>query len=459
MGATERIASFIVETSYDQIPREAVNAAKRNILDCLGCALAGSSQLSAEIVTKYVRELGGTPEAGVFASGFKTTTPQAALANGTMAHSLDYDDVAVSWIGHPTAVVLPAVLALGERDRLTGGDALAAYILGLEMAGKLGACLGFAHYGWGWHATATLGTMAAAAAGGKILGLDVHRMKMALGIAASLAGGTRQNFGTMAKPFHAGSAARNGIVAVLLAQRGLTADEAIIESPMGFCRLFSAGAEYDSAEATRSLGDPFDIVSPGVSLKPYPCCRLSHRCIDAILHMIEQYGISAHDVEKVECSTPEAVPQALIHFRPKTGLEGKFSMQYCMAVALLDGEVALKQFTDDKVMDARAQELLRRVEYASIKDVTGAGMLNTPEAVTIRLRDGRELSHEVLLAKGDPQNPMTNDELADKYRDCAGSVLSTEDVGKSLDMISCLEDLADIAELMDLLCSREKGGS
>ncbi len=459
MDTTEKIASFIVETGYDQIPKEAVNAAKRTILDCLGCTLAGSSEPAARIVTQHVKEMGGNPEAGVIAAGFGTTAPQAALANATMAHALDYDDVAVSWIGHPTAVVLAVVLALGERGKLSGREALEGYILGLEVEAKLGACVGFGHYGWGWHATATLGTMAAAAAAAKMLSLDVHRTRMALGIAASLAGGTRQNFGTMTKPLHAGSAASNGVVAALLAERGFTADEAIIESPMGFCKLFSGGAECDVTRAAHSLGDPFDIVSPGVSLKPYPCCRLTHRCIDAILHLIKEYDLSADEVEKVECRTSESIPQALIHSRPKTGLEAKFSMQYCMAIALLDDQVALGQFTDDRVMDARAQELLRRVEYVHTGDVTGAEMLTTPEAVTIKLRDGRKLNHEVLVAKGHPQNPMADEEMVAKYRDCASSVLSAEDIGKLLNMVSHLEDGEDIAEIMELLCSIGKGGS
>ncbi|MFC2039261.1 MmgE/PrpD family protein [Chloroflexota bacterium] len=459
MGATERIASFIVETGYDQIPEEAVKVAKVAILDCLGCALAGSLEPAARIITQYVKEMAGKPEAGVIASGFKTTAAGAAVANGSMAHVLDYDDVAVSWMGHPSAVLLAVVLALGERNRLSGREALAGYILGFEVEDKLGACVGLGHYGWGWHSTATLGTVAAAATAAKMLGLDVDRTIMALGISVSLAGGTRQNFGSMTKSLHAGSAARNGIVAALLAEKGFTADEAIIENPMGFCKLFSGGAEHDATQATRRLGEPFGIVSPGVSIKPYPCCRLTHRCIDAILYLIKEYGVKYYDVEKVECGTSECVPQVLIHSRPKTGLEGKFSMEYCMAIALLDGQVALRQFADDRVMDARAQELLQRVKYVHSGDVGGVEALNTPEVVTVELRDGRKLNRETLVAKGDSRNPMAAEELAAKYRNCASSVLSVEDIEMSLNMVSCLEDVRDVAEVMNLLCSGEKGVS
>ncbi|MBW2674724.1 MAG: MmgE/PrpD family protein, partial [Deltaproteobacteria bacterium] len=318
----------------------------------------------------------------------------------------------------------------------------------------LGAAIGFGHYTWGWHATVTLGTMAAAAASSKMLRLNAHQTAMALGISASLAGGTRQNFGTMTKPFHAGSAARNGVMAALLAQRGFTADEAILEGPMGFCKLFSGGAEYDIDRVTHGLGDPFDIVSPGVSMKPYPCCRLTHRCIDAILHLIGEHRPSPDDVDRVECRTSDAIPQILIHSQPKTGLEGKFSMQYCMAIAILDGEVGLRQFTDEKVLDPKAQALLKRVHFVHPQGVAPEETLSMPEAVTIRLRDGRELSHEVLVARGDPPNPMSEQELAAKYRDCASFVLSPQDTQLSLDMVSHLEELRDVTELMDLVCLR-----
>ena len=451
MTITETVSDFVVGTSYDDIPQEAVTAAKRAILDCLGCAVAGIPEPGSEIVRGYIADLGGRPEATVVGGGFKASAPETALANGTMAHALDYDDVAVSWVGHPSVAILPAILALGERERLSGRKALEGYVLGFEVGAKLGAAIGFGHYMWGWHATVTLGTMAAAAASAQMLGLDAHGVRMALGLAASLAGGTRQNFGTMAKPFHAGSAARNGVVSALLAARGFTADEDILGGAMGFLKLFSGGAEYDPSRVTAGLGQPFDLVSPGVSMKPYPCCRLTHRCIDAMLHIIDEHHPRAEDVESVVCLTSEANPQVLIHSRPRAALEGKFSMQYCMAIALIDGMVGLQQFTDEKVLDPRAQGLLSRVAFAHPQGLSGAEILGTPERVTVRLRDGTELSHEVLVAKGDPPNPMSDEEVAAKYRDCASSYLSTGDVQRSLELVSSLEEVEDVAVLMGLL--------
>ncbi len=234
-------------------------------------------------------------------------------------------------------------------------------------------------------------------------------------------------------------------MAALLAKQGFTADQAILESPMGFFKLFRGGGDYDPAKATEGLGASFDILSPGVSMKPYPCCYFTHRCIDAILYLMKEYAIKAEDVETVECRTSKFLPQVLIHSQPRAALEGKFSMQYCMAIALIDGQVGLKQFTDEKVLGLKAQELLKRVKFVHPADAS------FNEAVTVRLKDGRELCHEVSNPKGDPQNPMTDKELAAKYQDCAGIVLSPQEAQNSLDMVSHLEDLKDITELMDLL--------
>jgi len=255
----------------------------------------------------------------------------------------------------------------------------------------------------------------------------------------------------MTKPFHAGNAARNGLVAAMLAQKGFTADESILENPFGFCPVLGGEGEYDLALMTKSLGNPFAIVEPGLELKPYPCCRVTHRCIDAILHIIQEHRPAAEEVAEVECQTAAASPQVLIHHRPRTPLEGKFSMEYCMARALLDGEILMAQFTEEKVLDPRAQELLQRVKYVHLEGVEGQ---RSPEVVTVRLQDGRQYSHSVLIAKGAPENPLTPEELTAKYRDCACLVLPHEATERSLELVSHLEEIRDIAELADLVTSK-----
>lgn len=448
---TEEIANFIVLNGYEQMPERAVAVAKEAILDSMGCALAGSVEPVSRMITECAREMGGNPEATVIAGGFRTSAPQAALANGTMAHALDYDDVSLTWIAHPTVVLLPAILALGEQCNASGREVLEAYILGFEVPAKIGSVIMPRHYEIGWHSTSTIGIMGAATAASKILKLNVQETRMALGIAASLAGGLRLNFGTMTKPFHAGTASKNGVVAALLAKKGMTAYENIFEGPIGFCAIWGPGEE-GLAKATQSLGNPWELVSPGVTLKFYPCCSDTHRCIDAILHLVEEHSIDAANVAEVRCMTGTIVPQGLRHHRPQKALEGKFSMEYCMAVALLDRKVGLEQFTDERVLEPQVQELLTRVQHGHPPGAVGmeAG-LKLPDTVTVKLHDGNEYSCEVMVARGEPQKPMTDEQRFTKYRECARLSLSEEKIERSLNLISNLEAVENIGELMKVV--------
>jgi 2-methylcitrate dehydratase PrpD len=455
MGPTEELARFVYELEFDQIPEEALSWAKDAILDCAGVALAGAREDAARIIINYVKEAGGRPEASVFAEDFKTSAANAALANGVMAHALDYDDYVIpNWTGHPTAPMLPAIFALGQRQRMSGKEALQAYIVGFEVGGKIGAGLGRGHYELGWHPTASLGTMGAAAACCKILKLNVEKTRIALGIAGSEASGLRQNFGTMTKPLHAGLAARNGLMAALLADKGFTADGSVLEGASGFGKVFTAGGKYDPAEMSKGLGKSFLIVEHGVSIKPYPCCAEAHRCLDALFCLMGKHNIRADDVELVECRTSDMVPQIMIRHRPKTAEEAKFSMEYCMAVALLDRKVGLQQFTTERVVEPKVQELLTRVRFVHPPEASGyLTMERYPEQVTIKMHDGSAYSYEVFESKGRPGNRLSKAELIAKYRDCASGVISRERIDRSLDMLQGLEKLRDIRELMDTLCT------
>lgn len=415
--------------------------------------LAGSEEAGGKLINDYVKELGGQPEAGVITGGFKTSAPLAALANGNMAHALDYDDYVtggVGWFGHPTVALLPTLLALGEKNRLTGKEVLEAYIIGYEIGGKVGNGLqkGMSHFRIGWHATGTVGTIGAAAAAAKILKLNIQQVRSALGSAASMASGLRQNFGTMMKPYHAGAACRNGITAAVLSKKGFTADENILEGPIGFGNVYSR--DCDLSKMTAGLGSPFEIISPGLSLKRYPCCAANHRHLDTILYLIHKHNIDAADVVEVSCKTGRPItPRELIHHRPKTALEGKFSLEYNMAVALLDKKVGLEQFTDERASRSDVQELLLKVKAPYPEDVPEeTGDLNK---VTIKLRDGKEVSHEVDLPKGHPSDPLTQDEIADKFRDCAHHTLSAQDIERCVELVTNLESLRDVSTLMDIL--------
>jgi len=448
MGTTEKIAEFVVRTGFRNITSKAISAAKNGFLDGLGVALAGSIEPASEIMANYVKDVGGHPEAGIIGYGFKSSASQAALANGTMAHALDYDDYIAPMSGHPTVPVLPVVLAIGQMKHCSGQDVLTAYIIGLEVETKIGSGIGKHHYAAGWHPTVTLGTLGAAAATAKLLNLDISQTRMALGIASSQASGLRQNFGTMTKPFHAGMAARNGIVAATLASRGYTADENILEGRFGFASVLGGEGEYNLTTMTENLGDPFVVVNPGLDIKPYPCCRFTHRCIDAVLHIVAKYHPAPEDITGVECHTSTFVPQIVTHHQPVTALEGKFSMEYCMARALIDGDLRIPQFTSEKVLDPAAQELLKKVRYVH---PSGEEDQSLPEKVVVTMQNGQQYSHEVLYAKGSPENPLTNEELTTKYRDCCSRILPPKLINHSLEMVTHIEELEDITKLCELI--------
>ena len=456
MRETEALASFACELKYEKLPAEAIGWAKDAILDCSGVALAGSKEEAGTIITNYTREIVGRPEAGVFASGFKTSAGDAALANGTMAHALDYDDYALpNWTGHPTAPILPAIFALGQRQRISGKDLLLAYVVGFEVGARIGACLGRGHYERsGFHPTATYGTMGATAACCNILKLNVVQTQSAFGIASSEASGVRQNFGTMTKPLHAGLSARNGVMAALLAGKGFTADGNTLEGPYGFCKVFSAGGDYDPVKILKGLGESYLLVEHGISVKPYPCGAEGHRCLDAILFLIEEHDIKADQVESVECRTSDMVPVVMMRHRPKTAEEAKFSTEYCMAVALLDRKAGLQQFTSERVMEPKVQKLLARVNYLHPPEISGyLNMELYPEQVTVKLRGGAVYSREVLTNKGKPGNRLSKEELIAKYSACAAEAISQDRIDRSLEMLGRLDKLKDISELMDVLCA------
>jgi 2-methylcitrate dehydratase PrpD len=453
MGVTTQLAAFVVDSAGADIPSQAYVRAKEAMLDGLGCALVGSPMPIGKLMTRYVRERSETPRAAVIGSGFKTSAALAALANGTMAHALDFDDVNWSMSGHPTVPLLPAALALGQEIHASGADVLLAYTLGFEVESKIGLGVNPRHYDLGWHATSTLGALGAAAACAKLLRLDVEKTCMAFGIAASTAAGLRQNFGTMTKPLHPGQAAMNGVTAAQLAQLGWTADANILEAPYGFCQLYAGAGQYNLDHIVKHLGDPYELLATGVAIKQYPCCAFTHRALDSLLTLVQQHQLNADDIVGVECQVGRPTMEVLIHTRPQTGLEGKFSMQYCMAAALLDKRIGLLSFSDEKVRRPAAQQLFERVTMtlhpeAQHKGTSGEEL---PVTVTVTLRDGRTLRESVQHSKGHPANPLTAVALQDKFEDCAYGVLARQDLRQVIELVQGLEQVDDIGTLMDVL--------
>jgi 2-methylcitrate dehydratase PrpD len=447
---TQRIANFVGAVRTEDIPQDALDKARMGMTDFIGVALAGSQEELGRLIREYGNRMGGVAEASVIAADKKTSPEMAALVNGTMGHALDYDDMSVSPIAHPSVFLTPAILAVGESIGASGREALAAYVVGYEVAGCVAEPMFQSHYVQGWHGTSTFGSLGATAAVAWLLKLNPRQVTMAMGIAASLACGLRQNFGTMTKPLHAGKAGANGIQAAFLAREGFTADGGIIEAPLGFAKVMGHNDEVDWSAVGTNLGKTFVIAGPvGIAIKPYPSCGFTHTAIDCALSITKQ-GIKAEEIVAVELGASPFDRQLLIHHRPATGLEGKFSLEYCVARALVSGEVRLKHFTDGAV---REPEVRRLIETMTWVEKFPMPVMGTPEgfgtkSVTVTLTTGKKASATVSVAKGMPTNPLSAHEFNAKYRDCASTVLSEKAVEESLSLLTALQEAVAVAELM-----------
>ena len=461
MDISRRIGEFVTTTDIEDFPPEAVQAAKGAIMDCLACMLAGSQEDLADILCRYVQSESSSPVAGVVGRGFKTSAANAALVNGAMAHALDYDDITQISKTHPTAVLLPAALAVAEERGATGRDLLLAYMAGFEVACSVGECLSEAYYDdLGWHPTGPLGAIGAAAAASRILGLGQEETAMTISLAASQASGLRQNFGTMTKPFHAGDAARAGVVAAKLVRDGFTASHDALEGRFGFIRAFSGGAGFDDQQLLENLGNKRYLVESGIEIKKYPCCGSAHLALDATFDLLTQGAIDPGEVEKIEVKVDFDPPRSLIHARPTSSLEGKFSMQYCLAAALLDRRVGLQSFTDEQVMRGAAQSLIPRIDMRRIPGNEGKpSWTEGYNEVEVHLKDGRVLSQQAHRANSGALRGVTLQEIEDKFRDCASLTLSDTATRQLLSRLDRLEEAEAISSLADLLRGSEGGES
>ena len=456
MGPTEALARFAVETDGRSLPAPVVHAARRAVLDCVGVALAGAPEPCARIVAAQVLDQGGPAESVIWGAGAARTSAQhAARANGTAAHALDYDDYIVSMPGHPSVPILPAVVAAGERLGASGAEVLAAFVVGFEVEAKLGAASGQEAFDVGWHPTSTLGVLGATAAVGRLVGLDVDRMRHALGLAVSMAGGVRQNFGSMAKPFHVGRAAESGILAADLARRGFTASPTAIEAEFGYWDMFAGAVNRDGDALAGGLGRPFAVATPGVNYKAWPCCGSTFGAVDAALQVAG--GLAEPDVERVLVDVPYTAPLVLIHHRPTTPLAAKFSLEYCVAAALLDGRVGLAHFTEAAVRRPDLQALLRRVD-SRVPDgwQKGAGPWKQGHGrVEVRLRDGGVRTGVTSAPKGDAANPLNDQELEAKFLECGAIALGEARTATALDLVRSFERLPDVRRLTEALAVPE----
>lgn len=445
MNATQRLAAFAVSAA---IPAEAREPARRAILDTIGVALAGAGTEAARIIAGSVRQQGGTPEATVLGAGIRVPAPEAALAGGVAAHALDFDDVSATMRGHPSVALVPALLALGEARAASGRDVVHAFVVGFEIECKLGRVIGGPAYALGWHATSVFGTLGAAAACARLLRLSAEQTASTLAIAASLAGGLQANFGTMTKPLHAGWAARSAVTAAALAGRGFSAGSDAIEA--GFLRAFSGGAEFDPRPLVDGLGMPWEILDPGIGVKLYPCCYATHRAIDAALDLRDRYGLTPDQIGNVTVRVSRGTLVPLIRRPPQSALEAKFSMEHCVATALVDGRVGLDTFTDEAIRRRDVAALAGRIHVEETEREMDFPIGGEAE-VTARLVDGGSLSVRVEVPRGDPRRPLTWEGLTAKFRDCARGAKLEGTVEELVESVRGLDEMRDVGALMRLL--------
>jgi len=452
---TAEVSEFIERAEISQMPAHVIQTAKLLVTDFLGVATAGSKETPAKIIQELTKEQGLNNDATIIGSAYKAHPTLSSLANGISGHILDFDDVSQPMYGHPTVAVLPAALALGEMLDVDGSSLLESYIIGLEVAVKLSYVMNPAHYEHGWHSTCTLGSLGSAAASAKLLGLKGEQLRSALAIAASQASGLQQNFGTMTKPFHAGRAAENGVLAALLAHKGWTGNQYILEAPLGFFHLFGAPDEYDAEKVVDQLGNPFEMEHPGIILKKYPSCAFSHPVIDATMAITQDPQYHPAEVDRAEGHIHELADQILIYRHPQTGLEAKFSMEACLALALVDREVGMKSFTDDKIGTKKVKEMMARVKRHILSEERKGPEEFGPARVRVVMKGGKVLEASVEKAKGNPENPMSPQEIQDKYVNCCSGVLTEKDIEKSVSILQSLETLSSLSQMME--CYRTVG--
>ncbi|HEY7656380.1 MAG TPA: MmgE/PrpD family protein [Burkholderiales bacterium] len=448
--ATE-LANRINALRFEALPAEAVHGAKVGILDTVGVTLAGAREDCARIVDGIAARNANGPSL-IFGANRRTAPLEAALVNGTAAHALDYDDCNNTLGGHPSAPILPALFALADEIGASGRDFIAAYVAGFETECKIALGVHFYHYTKGWHPTATLGVFGAAAACAKLLKLSEEKTATALSIAASLASGVKANFGTMVKPLHIGHTTRNGMFAALLARDGFSAGDRAFEHKQGFFNVFNGEGNYDAGKILPAWAQPLDIVKPGIAIKQYPCCGSTHSALDAMLGLARGHKPAAEDIERVDVWTHTRRLEHTNRPVPKSDLDAKFSVQYCLARALLDRRISIEHF-EGKAYEAPAvQKLLPRVHAAPYTTAQFPAENHFGAEVRVQLRGGKVLSAKVDQPFGrTSDNPLPAALLKEKFEDCAARALPRERIGPLYSAIQGFENLKDAREVTALI--------
>lgn len=447
LDLTRQTADFVANLKPADLPERCREAARTGIIDCVGVMIAGASEEPVRIVSAMLAASTQNDGAPEIPSGRNLAAPDAALVNGVAAHVLDYDDVAIS--GHPSAVLVPAILAEGWSVDAGGSDALAAYVAGYEVWAQVIALEPGNLHERGFHPTAVMGALAAAAACARLRKLGPEKTAHAIAIAASLASGLVANFGTMTKSLHAGRTAQSGVLAARLADKGFTGSLDALEHRTGFLRAHSPSGAPDLEHGTVDIGQHWRSADLGVNVKRYPTCYATHRSIDAMLDLVGEYKLKADDIREIRVRTGVTQKLMLRNSNPRTGLEAKFSMEFAMAAALIAGRVSLAELTDAFVSRPEVAAAFTKVRCTTTEDTMPGDPAFAPaDQISVVLASGEVLEHApVVHAKGSWQKPLTRAELKDKFMDCATRVFSRTQAKGLFDQLWRLGEAGSIRDL------------
>ncbi len=431
---TRKLARFVVETKPGDIPDKVRHEARRALLNWLGCAIGGARHPAVDAALAALAQFSGAPDASVLGRSERLDILHAALMNGISSHVLDFDDTQHPTLIHPSGPVIPAALALAEKERLPGEALIHSIVLGIDIACRVGRAVFPAHYRAGWHITGTAGVFGAAAAAGALLRLSEQQMTWALGLAATQASGLREMFGTMSKSLHPGRAAQNGLASAFLARAGFTSSERGIEAPAGFAHVLST--EQDFAVALEDLGGRFELMTN--TYKPYACGLVIHPAIDGCLALRAQHGLRGPEIAKIHLDVHPLALALTGKKTPQNGLEGKFSVFHSAAVAIIAGAAGEAQYADSVVRDPAVIALRDKITAEVVPHLR-----ETQAVVRIELADGRVLETKVAHATGSLERPMTDEALEAKFGELASSVLAAGATRKLIDLCWSADRLDD----------------
>ncbi len=438
MEVTRTLAQFVVDSKFADIPEKVRHEARRSVLNWLGCAIGASRHEGIDIALSAVRDFAGPAQATVLGRGERLDIMHAALLNGISSHMFDFDDTHLKTVIHPSGPVASALLALAEYRPMSGADFLHAFILGVEVECRIGNAVYPSHYDVGWHITGTAGVFGAAAAVGRMLGLNLQQMTWALGIAATQSAGLREMFGTMCKPFHPGRAAQNGMTAAFLASKNFTSSERGIEAPRGFANVLATARDYD--EITVGLGKTWEVALN--TYKPFACGIVIHPIIDGCVQLRNEHKLKAADIDSISLKVHPLVLELTGKKTPQAGLEGKFSVFHSAAVAIIHGEGGEDVYSDACVRNPEVITLRDKVSA-----VVDKGVHEDAAHISIKLSDGRTLEKHVEHAIGSLARPMSDADLEAKFRKFAKDILSSGETDALLKLCWSLDKLKDAGDI------------